>query len=337
VENSKASNLSQVNQPPEDFLPMTTGSVRRAVAGYGIVVVFIGLCAYYFYTHSEDFLFLADLSFPDLVAAALSVAAAFVAGMFQLKPVFDHFRLSMRFWELAALSTTSSLGNLVLPMRGGSAALAIYLKKVHGMSYRDFSLTYAGIGILTVLTSSALALISLGVMFVHEGFFELPITVLVAGLFGLCVILIAFPPRLVSRGGRIRRVIAASLDGWHALTSDRLLLVKSSAALIVVLLCFTSAFYFLYRALGAPLPFFAVLVTLSVGNIANLVPITPGSLGIFDAVTIQIPLFFGLDTARSMTATVLFRTLSFVWTLGAGIPAFFYLSASVRRFGARSK
>ncbi len=221
------------------------------------------------------------------MAAALSVVAAFIAGMFQLKPVFDHFRLPMRFWELAAVSTTSSLGNLLLPMRGGSAALAIYLKKVHGMRYGDFSLIYAGTGVLTVLTSSALGLIALGVMFVDSGFFEIPITVLVVALFGLCMVLILFPPRLASQPGRIVGVVAASLNGWRALTADRLLLVKCSAALIVVLLCFTSSFYFLYRALGAPLPFFAVLVTLSMGNIANLAPITPGSLGIFDLVTIK--------------------------------------------------
>ena len=46
-----------------------------------------------------------------------------------------------------------------------------------------------GTGVLTVLTSSALGLIALGVMFVDSGFFEIPITVLVVALFGLCMVL----------------------------------------------------------------------------------------------------------------------------------------------------
>jgi Mg2+-importing ATPase len=118
------------------------------------------------------------------------------------------------------------------------------------------------------------------------------------------------------------------------MTRDRALLVKCSAALIVVLLCITGSFYFLYRALGLPLPFSAVLVTLGVGNIATLVPITPGSLGIFDAVTIQIPLFFGLDVARAISATVLFRTIFFAWAFVLGIAGFIYLSVRVGRLNA---
>lgn len=326
-------NRSQANHSPQHNFPVVTNSTWRVIVPYGIVTVLIGLCVYHFYTHREDFAFLADLSLLDLAAAGLCVAGALVAGMFQLKPFFDHYRLPMGLLELAGLSMSSSLGNLLLPLRGGTAALAFYLKKIHGMSFGDFSLTYAGTGLLTVLTNSAVALIGLTVLFLDNGFFNFPLTMVVAGLFGLCVMLTVFRPQLASKRQGIWGRVAAALEGWHALTRDRILLAKSSAALTVVLLCITGSFYFLYRALGIPLPFFAVLVTLSVGNIATLVPITPGSLGIFDIVTIQIPLIFGLDVARSITATVLYRALFLVWAFGLGIPGFLYLSALVRRAG----
>lgn len=312
-------------------------SIWRIVLAYGIVALFVGLCAYHFYTHREDFAFLANVSLPDLAAAGLCIGAAIFAGMYQLKPFFDHYGLPIGFLELLALTTTSSLGNLLLPMRGGTAALAFYLKKVHGMSFTDFSLTYAGTGILTVLTNSAFALIGLAVLFLKDGFFHLAISVIVVGLFGVCLVVIVFPPRIGSTRGGIWGLVGAAFNGWHALSRDRALFAKASTALIVVLLCITGSFAFLYRALGLPLSFFAVLVTLGVGNIATLVPVTPGSLGIFDAVTIQIPLIFGLDVARAIAATVLYRTLFLLWALILGIPGFCYLTLRVRRQGKETR
>jgi uncharacterized membrane protein YbhN (UPF0104 family) len=321
----------QADQSSQDLLLAATSPTWRTIAAYSIAVGFIGVCGYYFYAHRQDFAFLADVSLPHLVAAGLCIVTALAAGMFQLKPFFDHYQLSVRFLELGALTTTSSLGNFVLPMRGGTAALAFYLKRIHGMGLGEFSLTYAGIGLLTALTNSGLALIGLTALFLDKGFFQLHITVLAGGLFGFCLILILCPPQLMSDRAGFRGRIGGLLKAWHALTSDRLLLAKTSAALVIVLFCITGCFYFLYRALGVPLPFFAVLVTLSVGNIATLVPITPGALGIFDVVTIQIPLLFGLDVARSITATVLFRALFLLWAFGLGMPGFFYLSKLIRR------
>ena len=48
-----------------------------------------------------------------------------------------------------------------------------------------------------------------------------------------------------------------------------------------------------------PLSASAVLITSSLGNIANLIPITPGSLGVFDTVMIQVPQIFGLVPPHS--------------------------------------
>jgi uncharacterized protein (TIRG00374 family) len=86
-----------------------------------------------------------------------------------------------------------------------------------------------------------------------------------------------------------------------------------------------SAFYLIYGALGMPLSASAVLITSSLGNIANLIPITPGSLGVFDTVMIQVPQIFGLDPARSIAATLVFRVLSFFWAFLFGIPGMIYI------------
>jgi uncharacterized protein (TIRG00374 family) len=99
-------------------------------------------------------------------------------------------------------------------------------------------------------------------------------------------------------------------------------------------LCLTGSFYYIYRSIGQPLSPCAVMITSSLGSIANLVPLTPGSLGIFDAVTIQIPQSFGLDPSHAIAGTLVFRVLTFVGACILGIPGMIYVFA--RREGGCS-
>ena len=80
-----------------------------------------------------------------------------------------------------------------------------------------------------------------------------------------------------------------------------------------------------------PLSLSAVITTSSMGNLANLVPVTPGSLGIFDVVVIEIPQLFGLDPARSFAGTMVFRVLGFLWAFLLGIPGMVYILKQDRR------
>ena len=89
-------------------------------------------------------------------------------------------------------------------------------------------------------------------------------------------------------------------------------------------------FYFLYRSIGSPLSIEAALITSTLGNLATLIPGVPGSIGIFDAVVIKIPQLFGLDTARSLCAALIYRLIFFSCATTLGVPAILYLAAIIR-------
>jgi uncharacterized membrane protein YbhN (UPF0104 family) len=59
--------------------------------------------------------------------------------------------------------------------------------------------------------------------------------------------------------------------------------------------------------------------------VVNLAALTPGSLGIFDAAVIGVPQLFGMSPARSITAALVFRALSFGFAALLGIPGLMYL------------
>lgn len=310
----------------------SSGGWQRPALGYAVVGLFVALCGHYVFTHRQDFLFVTAISVPETVCAALVVMLTYVANAYQFRFFLRKFGLDLGIIELTALSAAMILGNMLIPMRGGSGGLAVYLKKVHGLDFRQFAAIYAGSAILLVLINTSMAAIVLLLLAWLRGFVHVPLSVLVAGMFVGCLYLTLFPPPMKwKRGGLLGAAFDAG-HSWHLLTRDRGLLLRLAACLIVMALCITVSFYLIYRALGTPISPSGALVTTSMGNIANLVPLTPGSLGIFDAVVIQVPQMFGMDAARSIAGTLVFRVLSFFWAIVLGLPGVLYI-LKLRREG----
>lgn len=292
---------------------------------YAAVIAFIGLCAFYIYHNRHDFAFVFSISYRGLFLAGLFILACYFATVYQLNLFLKSFGLKLGAGEVTAITMGMQLGNLVLPMRGGSGALAVYLKKVRSLNYQSFATIYAGTALLIALINTGLAVIALIFLKLYFNFQHMPLWLLTSALFGGCIYLSVFPPPVKFRRPGILGKVFVAADSWHNLTRDRLLLFKLAASMLVLALCSMAAFYLIYDAVGCRLSFSAVMISSSLGNIANLFPFTPGSLGIFDAVIIEVPQLFGLDPARALGANIVFRILIFFWAVLIGLPGLIYL------------
>lgn len=314
-----------VSETPEDA---SGRSVVSILVGSLIVALFILFCAHYILSHWEDFVFVSSVSFPEMGGAALCILASYFLNALQLHLFLRKFGVSLGCSELTAVTMGMILGNLVIPMRGGTGGLAVYLKRFHGLDFQEFAAIYAGTALLVALINAGLSAAALFFIALYYGLVFRTLTVVVVLLLLSCAYLGVFPPPVNWQQRGILRPIFQAAHSWHILTRDRRLLAVSALLLCIISLLLAGAFHLIYAAIGTPLSLSGVLVTSSLGNVANLVPLTPGSLGIFDAVTIQIPLFFGVDPARSITATLVFRVLCFSWAVVLGIPGMLYLFKS---------
>lgn len=296
----------------------------RTLGGYCVVLAFVVLCGWYVVAHRGDFAFIAAVSLVELAVAGLFVLASYLIIAYQYHLFLRHFGLSPGLVELVAMTAGMLLGNLILPMRGGSGGLAVYLKRKHDLDFQAFAAIYGGTALLAALVNTGLALVGLFVLWSVHGFVQVPLAAFVLAVFGSCLYLGLFPPEIGPRRGIVGRVLEAA-HSWHALTQNRGLLMELACSFLVLALVLWFSFYFIYRAIGMQVSLSAVLITSSLGGIANLVPITPGSLGIFDAVVIQVPQLFGVDPARSIAGALVFRALSFFWGLVLGLPGLVYL------------
>ncbi len=320
------------------MLPRSEAESKRglllSLIGYGIVLGFVALCGYYLVVHRGDFAFVAAMSLPELAAASLLVLVMYLINAYQLSLFLKNFGLSPRYREMVAITTAMLLGNLVLPMRGGSGALAVYLKKVYRLDFQAFAAIYGGTAVLIALTNTALAMAGLVVLVWSHGFVNHALSLCVVLLFAASVYLSIFPPPVAWKGKGLFAPVLEAAHSWHVLTRNRQLLARQIVAILAISLAMALSLFFIYRALGMPLSFSAVAITSSMGNVAGLVPLTPGGLGIVDAVVVQIPQIYGLDPARSLAAALAFRVLCLAWACALGVPGMIYAIRASRAASA---
>ncbi|MGO9120355.1 MAG: lysylphosphatidylglycerol synthase transmembrane domain-containing protein [Desulfomonilaceae bacterium] len=325
-----ASNKSKNSNSRVWELAAVPESIWVHVFGYAVVVAFLVGCAYYVHSRWNDFGFLHSVSLPELALAGLLVLGSLSILAWQLALFLESFGVNLGVAELMALTMSSNLGNLVVPARGGTAAVAVYLDRVRGMDLKAFAVIYSGSGLLMTFVNSVVALGSLAFLFLFKGFFHTQLTLWVVAMVALSGYLIAFPPSVNWKRGGIIGHICDIMNSWHLATRNRRLVLKLTAASTAAAFLVAASFFFIYKAVGGPLPVLAVLVTSSVGNIATVVPVVPGSLGVYDLITIHILQVFDMDPAKSVAATLLYRGFLFLWLIPLGATGLVYLNAMIR-------
>lgn len=275
--------------------------------------------------HLEDFQFILTVSRAELMFAAFFALTGFSATCYQLGLFLRRFNLHLGKIELVAITHSMMLGNFVIPMRGGSGGLALYLKKVHGLDFTAFAVIYGGTALLMALINSLLAFLALVSLWFMTGYFNAVLTMIVTGLFGSCLLLTFFPPKASEGAGGLRVRIVQVVNSWQAISSDRRLLTSLTLSLCVLSLSLVFSLFFIYRSLGYTLTLEATIVTSSIGSVVNLIPLTPGSIGVFDIAMIEIQRIFGLTIAQSIAATIIYRTLTFLLTVLIGLPGLIYM------------
>jgi uncharacterized membrane protein YbhN (UPF0104 family) len=300
------------------------GSSLSGYAGPLVVLTLAALCGLYIRQNLAEFAFVWSLSGPPLIMGGGLLLAAYLVSAWQLGLFLAHFGVRPGRLELTVLTMGIALGNLVTPMRGGTGAAALYLRRVHGLDYASFAVIYAGTGLLTALINSGFALLGTVFLAASTGVFLPALTTLSALLFLGCLALCVFPPSFMNSKGQWVKKIAEAAASWRALTRELPLLLKISLTFVLVSVCLAGTFYFIYEALDAKVTPFGALIISSLGNIANLAAITPGALGIFDATVIQAPRELGLDTPKAVTAALIFRAFSFLWPALLGLPGIIY-------------
>ena len=297
--------------------------LRTAVS----VLVMAGLTAwavYYIWTHKGEFKAAWSWKPEILVLLSLLILIQYALVGFFNQVVLKAFGLVLTFKEWYGLGIITTLGNYLIPPRGGAGFRAAYLKKRHGFPLTHFLSTFVVFNVLN-LTGAALAGLA-GLALVPEIGADtgLVLTIFLAGAAGVGLLIMLMPIKAAWFDRPGMQVLARMIEGWTAIKSRPRLLFYMS--LLVLLNGLVQGFivFLGYRASNvhlAPAP--AVLIT-SLLLLSSFIAITPGGLGIQEAVLIFSTRIIGIAPAQSLAVAVIIRAVILFWTFLLG-PVFSWL------------
>lgn len=140
-------------------------------------------------------------------------------------------------------------------------------------------------------------------------------------------------PAFIARFERFefaRTRLDALQEAESAVLRNRTLQAQSFAWQILIVVLDAASFWLLLRAVGATAPIAAVFAAFMTASLMRTIGFVPGGLGTFEAAAVFMLKAFGIPATEALSATLLFRALSFWLPMLPGM--LFSKSAWPRRF-----
>ncbi len=261
---------------------------------------------------------LAEVSIIALVLIGLTkMLLSIVNGLF-MKWSVEVFTKRMKLSEGIYVAVLSAIGNFFGPLLGGAAIRAVYLKKIHNLSYSLFTSTLAGYYVIVFAANSLLAVVSL--IFLSNTnpspglflFFTAWLVVMVMMMFA------RLPKRERLTKFEKRRlpkflitVVYDIENGWRRLISHRGLVPK-----LFFLACCGFIITFLtglleFNAINASISIAGLGLYTAVSTSSMLVSLTPGAIGIRESLLLVTSSAMGVTTSQILQVAVIDRAVSF--------------------------
>jgi uncharacterized membrane protein YbhN (UPF0104 family) len=237
-------------------------------------------------------------------------------GLF-LREFAQKFGMRLKVREWFGLSVVTAMGNYITPISGGTVFRAVYLKKRHRFPYAQFATLLAAnylvifwvhgiVGVMITLYLTA----SLQAAWIPVALF--------GALAGTVSLLVMLPTVRLPWENRVGRTINRSLAGWTIVKQDKGLVAKLVAYTVINLLLTGASFWVAYWAIGHAISFAAALVTSLLLAFSILINITPGNLGLQEAIISASSGLLGSNAGLGLVVALLIRaaTLIVVFVLG---------------------
>ncbi|MBI2629262.1 flippase-like domain-containing protein [Candidatus Pacearchaeota archaeon] len=282
----------------------------KKIIGILIILVLLALLIYYASTNISDFKQL-KIENPWYIfpIAILFLLLSLTNGLV-IKYFTEPFNIKLKAKEWFGLSIITSFYNMITPFRGGAIAKAAYLKKKHKLAYTDFLATFSGVYVITFLVASFFGLFSFSLLYLYQGIFNVIVLLVFSAVFFPLLFIVLFSPYIPPVKHKHLNKIIQVINGWHTIRRNRKIIAEISIITLIQLILSLISTILSFRVFGINIGVIESAFLVSIGSLAMLVSITPGSLGIAEAIAVFSALIIGITPAQSLTVAILGRVIS---------------------------
>jgi uncharacterized protein (TIRG00374 family) len=235
-----------------------------------------------------DFVFLTILTI---------VIMLFLGAIFKIEVKIFNIKLAFKHWF--GLTMTNTFYNYFMPMRGGLAARAFFMKKHHDFSYSEYSSMLIGSTLVNFLICAIVACLFSFLLIneIKESTLFIEYSLLVFG-FTLCLILFSVLSNKLTSIFKWK-FVQKILNSFNA--SIKRYVTNKYAFFLLLALNFTFIFlmsirlYYVFQILDVQIGFLTILVIRSLVVFSMVISLTPGNFGISEGIIAFLALQSGVD------------------------------------------
>jgi len=284
-----------------------------------LTLIFLFIFAFYFWKNKEIFKPLLLVPVASLIGVALTkIAFNFSNGLF-LKWSIEVFTKKIQFLEGVYVAILSAIGNYFGPLLGGATIRAVYLKKVHNLSYSYFASTLAGYYLILFAANCVLAIISL--LNIERTPFVSSLLIFFTVWLAIMILLMLIRLPNINKFKRFEKnkaskfIIKALYEtetGWRLIQKKRHLVLK---LLMLAMLGFAITFVtglIEFNAVSAEISLAGLGLYTAISTTSMLISLTPGAIGIRESLLLLTSSAVGVSREQILQVAVIDRGVTFI-------------------------
>lgn len=300
-----------------------------------ITTAVLAIFVIYFFTNSPKFQPLLDVNmFLLLIIAAGNILGVFINGLFT-KAVLRLFNKHIHILESFYVSLISSVGNFFAPVGAGFGFRAIYLKRKHGLAYKDYISILSGNYIIVFLVNSFFGLSALYLLRDrNDGQYGILVAIFGAiFVMSLALSFIKLSTRIAEKQKNryikpLVNNLAKVIQGWNYIVSHRKLMLQLIALTTLNFILTAGITFTIVRSLHFSIDLGPLMLFSALGSLSLFINITPANLGIKEAVYLFSSGVLGFSTAQILSIAlidrgVMFLALAGLWVVSHKLKASF--------------
>ena len=287
---------------------------EKRYIGVCLLLTFLVLFIIYFLFHVDDFQALLNINiWILLILFALQIIIIFINSVFT-KLVLYKYEILINIGESFYLSVITTIGNYLLPFRGGAGIRAVYLKKKYDFPISYFISTMTGTYILMILIYSGVGLMCLLVINTVSTITSISLILFFIILFSMSLFLSLkrIDINIENRFrwiflNKVRDIIHRIFLGLNQIFGDKMLLWTLIFIILAIFMVSFFISYFLLAAIEIKLSFFNILLYTSLSGLSLLISLTPASIGIKESIFVIYSNVIGLTNVDILKIALIER------------------------------
>jgi len=296
----------------------------KKIISISILILIVALFIYYIKNHISDFSQIKLINPFWLIPLILLFLLSYYFTGLQTKHLLIPLGIKLKGFEAFAISIITGFYNIITPTHGGMVIRALYLKKKHGFSYTNFLSSLTGIYVINFLIGALLGLISLIFIYINYNIFNRVILLVFLGFLIPTLFITIFSPKFKETKYNLINKIIRVANGWHLIKNNKKVILIAIITTIGTLLTSIISTMIAYHIFGIELSFIKALFLASIGFLSIIISITPGNLGIAEAIAVFSALIIGITPAQSLSVAILGRIVQMMVMFTSG-PIFSYI------------